>query len=51
LVSLDCGVLYGSSVSGSASKEYLRGRLRLMKPPMVQANQMEMATRNSAPVN
>ena len=42
-VSLDCEAGYGSNVSGSASNEYLRGRLRLMKPPMVQANQTRHA--------
>src|SRR6185295_2067677 len=42
---------YGSNVSGSASNEYPRGRLRLMNPPMVQANQIAMPTRNNAPVN
>src|SRR6187549_2840724 len=50
-VSLDCEPGYGSSVAGSASNEYRHGRLRLMKPPMVQVNQMAMPTRNKAPVN
>src|SRR3954471_18257974 len=50
-VSLDGERGYGSNAAGSVSNEYLRGRLRLMKPPMVQANQTEMPTRNNAPVN